>query len=157
MNKVNLILILILGVLAVLLLLNPGGCSTKPSSGLATMKVPIGNTTFTLEVADTEYSRERGLMHRDSMPADHGMIFVFPDDRRLNFWMKNTLIPLDILYLDSAGVVLNIDQMAPKDTTTQHPSDGPARYAIELNQGTAAKVGVKPGDKVTIGEIPRRK
>jgi uncharacterized protein len=164
MNRINLVLIVVLGVLAAVIFVNPAGCSNKPSSnlktvkvpigpkdrdGLPTMNLPIGPTTFTLEVADTDPLRERGLMFRTSMPEDHGMIFVFPEERDRGFWMENTLIPLDILYLDAKGTVVSIKTMKPKDRTSV-PSDGPAMYAIELNAGVAAKTGVKPGDVIPL-------
>jgi hypothetical protein len=81
--KVVLPIALVFGALVTTFFLQPGGCRRKPSSGLATVGMKIGNDTFTLEVADTESVRQYGLMHRDSMPAEHGMIFVFPDERRL--------------------------------------------------------------------------
>ena len=147
--KVVLPIALVFGALVTTFFLQPGGCRRKPSSGLATVGMKIGNVTFTLEVADTESVRQYGLMHRDSMPAEHGMIFVFPDERRLGFWMKNTRIPLDIIYLDAGGKVVSIHQMKPYDLRTTR-SEGPAKYAIELNEGRAAKAGVKAGDQLQI-------
>src|SRR5947209_10421832 len=75
------------------------GCDQQSPLGLATVKMSIGKNTYTLEVADTVASQERGLMERDSMPANHGMIFVFPRERMREFWMKNTRFPLDIIFL----------------------------------------------------------
>src|SRR5204862_1989429 len=103
----------------------------------------------TLEVADSEATRRKGLMQRDSMPDDHGMIFVFNREAPLSFWMLNTRFPLDIVYLDSAGKVVSVKQMKPYDKTGV-PSDGDAQYAIELNAGTAARVGVKAGGTLTL-------
>jgi uncharacterized membrane protein (UPF0127 family) len=88
------------------------------------------------------------------MPADHGMIFVFPDTEPRSFWMKDTRIPLDILYLDPDGVVVSIRQMKPYDLSGVH-SDKPAKYAIELNKGAAERAGVKVGDKLEIPEAAR--
>src|SRR2546421_8067051 len=90
------------------------GCDQSPS-GLATVKMSIGKNTYTLEVADTVASQERGLMERDSMPANHGMIFVFPRERMREFWMKNTRFPLDIIFLDAAGHIVSVAQMKPYD------------------------------------------
>ena len=90
-----------------------------------------------------------GLMNRESMPSDRGMIFVFGDEQNLEFYMKNTLIPLDIVYLDRVGKVVSVAQMKPMDESAI-PSGWPAKYAIELNEGTAAKVGVKAGDVIRI-------
>jgi len=125
-----------------------GGCQNSPS-GLATVKMQIGKDTFTLEVADTDATREHGLMERDSMPNGHGMIFVFAQERELDFWMKNTRFPLDILYVDAGGKVVSIKQMKAYDLSTT-PSDYPAKYAIELNFGAAAEARVHVGDKLTI-------
>jgi len=116
---------------------------------LPTTTMRLGNEQFTLEVADEDKEREVGLMNRRSMPADHGMIFVFPQESRLSFYMKNTLIPLDILYLDGDGDVVSVHQMQPLDLTSI-PSRAPAKYAIELNLGTAARLGLKPGDHLDV-------
>ena len=129
-----------------------GGCQSTASqsnAGLATVKMQIGSKTFTLEVANTEETRERGLMRRDSMPADHGMIFVFDHEQVLPFYMKNTRIPLDIIFVDKDGVVVAVKQMKPYDLSTTS-SVKPALWAIELNQGAAAAAGVKAGDLLTI-------
>ena len=121
--------------------------TTAPSAD--TVRMQIGSETFTLEVADTYEEQEVGLMARESMPSDHGMIFVFRDARERQFWMKNTLIPLDIIYVDASGRVVSVKPMQPKDLTPVK-SGRPAMYAIELNQGAAARVGVQAGDLVTI-------
>ena len=121
----------------------------QPQSGLAMVTMPIGHQTFTLEVADTDEKREIGLMSRDSMPASHGMIFVFPREERRGFWMKGTRIPLDIIYVAADKRVASIHQMNPFDLTRVN-SAGPAMYAIELNADTAKKLGVKPGDRLGI-------
>jgi uncharacterized membrane protein (UPF0127 family) len=145
--------------LALLLLINclPAGCKPKPAAApaegradaAATVPMRIGSETFHLEVADTDDERRRGLMYRESMPADHGMIFVFPEEEEQSFWMKNTLIPLDIIYLDEWGKVVSIKPMKPRDLTGVD-SDGPAMYAVEVNRGAAARAGVKAGDRLTI-------
>ena len=129
-----------------------GGCGEKKTgnaSGLPVVQMTIGGKQFMLEVANTEETMARGLMHRDSMPADRGMIFVFPSEDERTFWMKDTRIPLDIIYVDSAGKVVSVKSMKPYDLTAV-PSDGPVLYAIELNQGTAASLGVKAGDVLRI-------
>jgi len=134
-----------------------GGCGNGSATATATLPaVPmqIGSKTYTLEVANDAAEREKGLMRRDSMPADHGMIFVFADEQRLGFWMRNTRIPLDIIYVNAAGRVVSIKQMRPYDTSTTY-ADAPAKYAIELNQGQAAAAGVAVGDQLTIPESAR--
>ncbi len=124
-------------------------------SGLRTVQMQIGGQSFTLEVAANEADRARGLMERQSMPADAGMLFVFDRERYLSFWMKNTLIPLDILYLDDAGRIVTIAQMKPLDETGV-PTRAPARYAVELNAGTARRLGVRVGDVLRIPPDARR-
>ncbi len=127
--------------------------STKPAStrpsGAKTVSMALGKKTYSLEVAADDMSRELGLMNRDHMPADQGMIFVFPDSADRNFWMKNTLIPLDIVFIDAGGKVVSTHTMKPLDETTT-PSDGEAKYAVELNAGEVAADGIKKGEPVTI-------
>jgi uncharacterized protein len=135
--------------LLLLLTLLTGCADPVPTSGLSTIEMPIGARTYTLEIANTRATRERGLMERDSMPADRGMIFVFDGEDERSFWMKNTRIPLDILYLDRNGRVVSIHQMKPYDRSGV-PSAEPAKYAIELNQGQAQRAGVKVGDVLKI-------
>ena len=118
------------------------------------VRMQVGSQPFVLEIAATDKTRQHGLMHRQSMPQDHGMLFVFADEQPLSFWMKNTLIPLDIVYLDRGGKVVSISQMKPLDETGI-PSQFPAKYAIELNQGTAARVGVKVGDVLNVPPAAR--
>lgn len=120
------------------------GCDKAPPPVLPTVPMKIGDRTFTLEVADNERDRQKGLMERDALPEDRGMIFVFPREAPLSFWMKNTRIPLDIIYVDSKGKVVSIKQMKPYDRNST-PSDAPAMFAIELNRGTAEKLKLQPG------------
>lgn len=152
-TAINAILVILVAVLLGLLIIQPQiGCQNSAprfNPGLRTVKVPVGNRTFRLEVANTNASRQTGLMHRDSMGADQGMIFVFPYEDDLAFYMRNTKIPLDILYLDAGGKVVSIHAMKPFDETSIW-SAKPAKYAIELNQGMAGKTGVKVGDVVAI-------
>ena len=132
------------------------GCAERgPNSGLATVDMQIGSRTYTLEIANTDVARQRGLMERDAVPEDRGMIFIFPEERELAFWMKNTRIPLDIIYLDSGGQVVSVHQMKPYDRTSV-PSARDAKYAIELNLGQVAKTGVKPGDVLNIPASARQ-
>jgi uncharacterized membrane protein (UPF0127 family) len=125
------------------------GCDNKPQSNLPTVQMQLGNKSFTLEVADTTATRTYGLMRRDSMPSDHGMIFVFPDEEERGFWMKNTRIPLDIVFVNVSGHVVSVKQMKPYDLNST-PSDGPAMYAIELNQGAAQSAQITAGMQVKL-------
>ncbi len=148
-KMVLLLVAIILAVMAVSM--PPFGCQARRDSvsGLRTVRMRIGEKTFTLEVADTYSSRQYGLMNRDSLPLDRGMIFVFSREEPLSFWMRNTRIPLDIVYVDSVGKVVSIHRMEPFDEEGV-ASAGPAQYAIELNAGAAAAAGVKAGDVLAI-------
>jgi uncharacterized membrane protein (UPF0127 family) len=113
----------------------------------------IEGQVFQLEVVRTPEERARGLMDRTSLPRDSAMLFVYEQEQELRFWMKNTLIPLDILFLDARGVVVNVHTMHPQpgatdDDLQRYPSAAPAQYAIEMNAGLAAEHGFGPGDQV---------
>lgn len=122
----------------------------NPNSGLETMKVNAGSCVLMLEKATTPKASATGLMHRESMPADRGMVFPIAEGRRAVFWMKNTLIPLDIAFLDENWKVLAIAQMEPLDLTNVPGPDG-TRIAVEVNQGRFEECGLKPGDQMTAG------
>ena len=140
---------------AALMLLGGMGCyRSKPNTGLATVQMKLGSETFTLEIAKTDAARQRGLMKRDSMPADAGMIFVFEKEHSGGFWMKNTRIALDIIFVDAGGTVVGIKQMKPYDLSST-TSPKPYKWAIELNKGAAEKAGVKVGDVVSIPEAAK--
>ncbi len=109
----------------------------------------IKGKPFKIEIADNDARQERGLMNRTTMPPDHGMLFVFDKADKYSFWMKNTLIPLDIIFLDSTGKVLLVDRRAPLDEKGHGPTT-PALYVIELNVGIADAIGLKPGDSVAL-------
>jgi len=142
--------VLIAGAIVFLVFFELSGCFNRtPASGLPTTKMKIGDKQFELEIAATERARNTGLMRRDSMPGDHGMIFIFSEPDTHSFWMKNTRIPLDIVFIDAGGTIRSIQQMQPYSLKSTSPP-GPIKYAIELNEGAAAKAGAKVGDKVTI-------
>jgi uncharacterized membrane protein (UPF0127 family) len=140
----------VLGHLSLLLLMacSPSSAQTStPSTAPAT--VTIKNKPFQLELALTEDQHQRGLMYRASMPADHGMLFVFDKPDTYSFWMHNTLIPLDIIFLDPSGKVVDIHTRQSKDDTGIPPRD-PALYVIELNAGTAKSLGLTVGDTIEL-------
>ena len=119
----------------------------KPQS-LPITTIRVGPHTVAAEVASTPDQRTLGLMYRFSLPADHGMLFVFPEPQPLAFWMRNTFIPLSIAYIDADGRILNVAEMAPRSDAT-HPSRGDALYALEMRKGWFAERGVAPGARVT--------
>jgi hypothetical protein len=114
---------------------------------LPTIRVQIGGEEFRLEVARTEEEKARGLMHRRSLGERQGMIFVYQSDEHLSFWMKNTRIPLDLLFLSREGAVLQIEGLKPH-SLKPITSERAARYALELPAGSAARLGLKTGDRV---------
>jgi uncharacterized membrane protein (UPF0127 family) len=118
-----------------------------------TAEVELAGHRFTVELAEDDASRSRGLMFRESMPADHGMLFVWPEDAPRAFWMKNTLIPLDILYFDGQRrlVDMHLDvQPCRTERCPSYASARPARYVLELNAGKARELELKLGDRLTI-------
>ena len=115
---------------------------------LPTTVLRLASHPLKVEVAVNDAQRERGLMFRKSMPQDEGMLFVFDDPGYYAMWMKNTLLPLSVAFVDRAGVILNIADMEPQTLDT-HLSNGPALYAIETNKGWFAAHHVQAGDKVT--------
>lgn len=99
------------------------------------------------EVAATDPERMQGLMHRRMMPENRGMIFVFTDVSRHAMWMENTFIPLSVAFIDSDGVIANIEDMKPH-TRDAHSAVKPVRYALEMNLGWFAKRGIRSGAKI---------
>jgi uncharacterized membrane protein (UPF0127 family) len=114
-------------------------------------KIIVGKTPLRVEVAVTLEKQERGLMFRQSMPENEGMLFVYKEPQEMSFWMRNTFIPLDIAFVDADGIILNIHQAKPLDDSIHYRSAGAAKYVIETNQGWFSRNGIRPGDKVTFG------
>ncbi|HXZ17327.1 MAG TPA: DUF192 domain-containing protein [Roseiarcus sp.] len=133
-----------------LLILTIGAGDRASSAGLEPLQVVADGRTqeFKVEVAADDASRERGLMNRRFMPADHGMLFEFPKNAPVSFWMKNTYIPLDLIFLSPAGVVTNIVAMAEPLSERIIPSGPPCAAVLEVNGGVAASIGLKVGDTV---------
>jgi len=103
---------------------------------------------FKVEIADTDERRALGLMYRTSLPADAGMLFDFKHDQDVAMWMRNTRIPLDMLFIDRAGRIVNIAQRAVPYSEATISSAAPVLAVLELNGGTAARLGLKAGDQV---------
>ena len=122
-----------------------GAALAECAPGTLDLRWPGGQARFTVEVAETEALREKGLMFRDHMASSAGMIFVYPAPRHAQFWMKNTLIPLDMVFADQTGRVTVVHPNAiPGDLT---PIDGGKNvsYILEINGGLAARMGIVPG------------
>lgn len=155
------------GFLVLCLLLLGGGAAHAASSA----RVVIAGERFELELALDPAARNRGLMYRDHIDADGGMLFVFPGSYPRRFWMANCLVDMDILFLDDEGFVTTVREMfaepLQRDNESpaeyfarlpRYPSNGPARFAIELRHGTTARLGIAVGDRVEmdINELTAR-
>jgi uncharacterized protein len=115
--------------------------------------VVLNGERFTVELADTQEKQALGLMFRDSMADNHGMLFLFPGEARRSFWMKNTRIPLDIFYFDANLRLVSVAENAQPCRSQRcpaYPSEGPAKFVLELNAGKAAELGVRPGDALEL-------
>jgi hypothetical protein len=149
--------------------LGPGGLALLLACGSPVQKPPpaapesyryalpvaalrIDSFTAFAEVAARPDARTQGLMYRTALAADSGMLFVFDSAEHQRFWMKNTLIPLSIAYVDSAGTITDILEMAPLDTTTPYASSRPVPYALEMSRGWFASRGIRPG--ATVSGLP---
>src|ERR1700756_5757308 len=118
----------------------------------ATSELTIVSATgphrFTVEVAETPAQMEQGLMFRRAMAPDAGMLFDYKQPTMATMWMRNTLIPLDMLFVDANGRIVNIHERAVPQSDAIIAAASPVRAVIELNGGTAARLGIKPGDRV---------
>lgn len=135
--------------LALLLLAPLAGCASEGPW------VELKGQRYAVEVADNHEERARGLMFRDKLEADRGMLFVHDAEQPLAYWMKNTRIPLDILYFDEDRKLVSISRNVPTcslgDRCPNYPSRAPALYVLELNAGVAAEIGVAAGDELKLG------
>lgn len=125
----------------------------KPLERLS-VKTDRGVQSFQVEVADDDRERQYGLMCRRALAADRGMLFVFPAPRPQRFWMRNTLIPLDIIYIGANGRVVSISRNVRPLDESGAPSIAPAQFVLELAAGRAAQIGLLPGDRVLHRALP---
>src|SRR5829696_1850058 len=117
------------------------------ATAVKTIALHMGKHQVRVEVVKSDEERSRGLMFREKLGKNDGMLFIFDDPGYHSMWMMNTYIPLSVAFVDRNGVILNIEDMEPR-TTDSHTAAGPATYAIETNKGWFAERGIKPGDKV---------
>lgn len=135
---------------------NPASTAGLPEGALGplqTVEAVLNGVPVTIEVAITPAEQQQGLMYRESMPENHGMLFVYEEPRYLSFWMKNTLIPLDIAYIRKDMTIGNIETMEPHRgpfTPKGYPSRYPSMYALEMNAGWFAENGFAAGDGVEL-------
>ena len=124
-------------------------------NAMPVLELNAGFHRIEAEVAATDQNRQVGLMNRQAMPPQRGMLFVFPQENTHCMWMRNTLIPLSVAFIDADGVIINIENMQPQ-TEDNHCAKVPARYALEMNLGWFAQRGIKPGVKLQgIDKAPR--
>ena len=140
---------LIASLSACVFVLATGGCAQADGHW-----VELAAQRFTVEVADDDAERARGLMFRDELPQGHGMVFIHDREEPLAYWMKNTRIPLDILYFDNDRRLVSQQRDVPPcsagDRCPPYPSEAPARYVLELNAGEAAKMSLANGAELRL-------
>lgn len=120
------------------------------SAGRETIEIAskTGVHAFSVEMATTEAERQQGLMHRKELPEGHGMLFDFHRDQEVGFWMRNTYIPLDMIFIRSDGRIMRIAENTEPLSEKIVPSNGAVRAVLEVIGGTARKLGIAPGDRV---------
>ncbi|MBP5997179.1 MAG: DUF192 domain-containing protein [Azonexus sp.] len=129
--------------------------ATWAQNAMPVMELSAGFHRIEAEVAANDQNRQVGLMNRTAMPPQRGMLFIFPQERTHCMWMRNTLIPLSVAFIDADGYIINIENMQPQ-TEDNHCAKVPARYALEMNLGWFAQRGIKPGVKLQgIDKAPR--
>ena len=126
--------------------------ASSPESGTVRIGASGGGSVeVEVEVADDMDEMQKGLMGRTALAEDAGMLFVYPEERELSFWMKDTLIPLSIAFMDDEGRIVDIQDMKPLDDDPPHyVSAEPARYALEVNKGFFEEQGVEVGDRANL-------
>ncbi len=125
--------------------------AARAENRLPTVELTAGMHVIKAEVAARDEDRQQGLMYREKMGANEGMLFIFEQPQKVCMWMKNTLLPLSVAFADARGRILNIEDMKPQ-TLDSHCSKGGARYALEMNQGWFKQVNIKAGQ--TLGGLP---
>jgi len=143
--------LLLIALLALTTISFPSHAQTAPTDSvgpLAKVTLHIGKASLTTGIAATAAQEERGLMYVTKMPDNDGMIFLLPKVTTASFWMKNTLIPLSVAFIDKDGVILEIHDMKPMDETVTRSDSDKVAYALETNLHWFALNGIKPGDKI---------
>jgi hypothetical protein len=137
-------------VLLVVLVIAIAGCVSQSQSAQVILSTGTGQKTVSAEIADNMQEWEAGLMNRSSLPENDGMIFIFPDSQQRIFWMKDTLIPLDMIFISDRFEVADITTMEPcrADPCPSYTSKLPARYVLEVNAGYAKENNVTTGSRV---------
>ncbi|MGH2341642.1 DUF192 domain-containing protein [Segnochrobactraceae bacterium EtOH-i3] len=141
-------------VLAAALVLATAGAGQADGPGKVSIRSGGTEHSFTVEVVDTPASREHGLMGRTALAPDHGMLFDFQVTEPVYFWMKNTPLPLDMIFIGRDLAIVRIEHSATPFSERVIPSGGPARYVLEVAGGTAKRLGLSPGDHVALDIAP---
>ena len=153
MSKIVIIVLSILFAILVYLVLRHSASPTR------VVKINIKSTEFSLEVAETISQKTKGLMNRETLCPQCGMVFISSFAYPQIFWMKNTLIPLDMIFIDSQGKVVNIATATPEPPSTPdsklklYQSSSPAQYVIEVSAGQSQKLGLIPGDTIDLSPL----
>jgi uncharacterized membrane protein (UPF0127 family) len=132
----------------ILLVLSPSGPTLAAEEQTVEIVTRGGVHTFTVEFAETDEERSRGLMFRKELPEGRGMMFDFKQDMNVTMWMKNTYIPLDMIFIRADGRIHRIAENTEPESTKIIAAGGPVRAVLEVIGGTARKLGIKPGDRV---------
>jgi len=122
--------------------------ATAAGTDTLVLKTESGDHSYTVEIADTDRERATGLMFRGSLPEKSGMIFLYDPPQRVGMWMRNTYIPLDMVFITAEGTVRRVEADTEPFSTDLIRSGSEVAAVLELNAGQAAKIGVKPGDRV---------
>lgn len=148
----------VFGLFAAALLVAFADCGPAHAAGQAPLEIitATGVRSFTVELATNDAERERGLMFRKELPAGRGMLFDFMQERPVAFWMHNTYIPLDMIFIRGDGRILSIAENAKPLSDDLIPSGGPVRAVLEVFGGTARKLGIAPGDRVESPALRKR-
>lgn len=137
-----------------LVLLLAAACSPRSSGESAPLEAAqplrIAEVPLMAEIALNRQEQATGLMHRDSMPEDHGMLFLYRQPQRMGFWMKNTRIPLDLGFFSSEGILLQVIQLYPQDRSTRQSHSDQVQFALEMNQGWFQANHLKPGARLDL-------
>lgn len=137
-----------------------GACNDPPQAQVAqapvagqptdklTIETDLGPQVFRIEVAVTPEQKTTGLMFRRELAADAGMLFPYEQPQIITMWMRNTYLPLDMVFIGADGRVVNVAERTVPESLATIPSNGPAKGVLEVNAGTAARLHIKPGDRV---------
>ena len=133
---------------------NQDSTSSNPFEQNST-EIYFQDHSFSVEIADTSEERRQGLMFREDLGENEGMLFVYGEESPRSFWMKNTVIPLDIIFLDSNMEVINIQKANPEPNTSDenlstYQSERPAQYVLEINQNRSEEIGLEKGDEMSL-------